>query len=180
MLALDERRRLVSEDLYNELRWMLVAASEWQVCRGRPARDLARFPSHIQVVTMDSALLHARALYEFFIDSGQSRADTAAAARDFGFQCSETVLYNEYIKSLNKRLFHIDRSRPAPSGRHDAAVKTDLNTRIVDIASDVLRLWDAFTLASADLCNELSTARENAVADAAAAAKSMGALPVFT
>jgi hypothetical protein len=175
-----EQCRLISEDLYNELRWMLVAASEWQACQGLTSAALRRFPNHIQVVTMDSALLHVRSLYEFFVDNGgRLRADTVYAGRDFGVGLSPTTLHDEYIDSLNKRLFHVDIFRPAPV-KSGTPVKTDVNARVKDLAQDVLDLWDAFAGALPSLASELSTARTDAIADAGKAAQSMGSAPVFS
>ena len=45
--------RLIEEDLYNELRWMLVAASEWQADRDADKAWAGR-PGHLDVAAMDT------------------------------------------------------------------------------------------------------------------------------
>ena len=182
ILGEEDAKRLINEDLYNELRWMLVAASEWQVCFGKLSRISVSFPSHLQVLAMDSACVHIRSLYEFFIyvPSKSSRSDTAYANRDFGISVQPTQLYNEYIESLNKRIFHLDNYRPAPTARGGGAVKTDLNQKITDIAQDVLNVWDIFAKQLPQFETELSSARQKSISDAERAAISVGGSTIFS
>jgi len=163
---------------------MLVAASEWHAFRLLPEATRNQFPSHFHVVTMDSACLHARSLYEFFLTPKKnSRPDTAYAERDFGVTLKPTKVSSTYIDSLNKRLFHVDLYRPVPVkkvGGSVKKVKTDVNTRVVEIATDVLTLWDEFAGRVGKFPTALKTARKKAIADAAQAATSIcGAARVF-
>lgn len=182
-LSQQECVRLIKDDLYNELRWMLVAASEWNTCEdarknGTPLQSL---PNHLQVLTMDSACVHIRSLYEFFIDApGKNpRNDTAHAKRDFGISLAPTTLHDSYIESLNKRIFHLDIFRPAPTGRGGVPVNTDLNEKITELSKDILDLWDEFTNQLPAYVTELLDARKKSIAEASKAASSVGGTAIF-
>lgn len=49
--------------LFNELRWLLGAATEWSI---QDQLKLEKVGYNVQVYAMDSAVLHARALFEFW------------------------------------------------------------------------------------------------------------------
>jgi hypothetical protein len=179
MLSPIDAKRLISDDLYNELRWMLVAASEWSVCENGSLSP--NTPSHLQVLALDSACVHIRSLYEFFMDDPgkHRRTDTAHASRDFGVSLPPTTLYNDYIDGINKRVFHLDNFRPVPSSRSGSAVNTDVNRKIILLAHDVLNLWDGFAAQLPSYMNELSIARSDSISDAKNAAESLGGKPIF-
>ncbi len=160
---------------------MLVAATEWHAFRLLDPSTRNEYPGHFHVLTMDSAFLHARSLYEFFLTPKRLwRSDTAYAERDFGVPLSPTKVSDTYIDALNKRLFHIDIFRPAPVNKGGKKVKTDINVRVVDIATDVLELWDDFAAKVGKFPTALRTARRKAIGDAAQAATTIcGAEQLF-
>ena len=176
-----EQQRLIEQDLYNELRWMLVAATEWHICDQTVTNTgpLPNLPNHFQVLAMDSACVHIRSLYDFLIVNKTERADTAYASRDFNVTLAPTPLYKDYIDSINKRLMHIDTNRPAPRRQNGKQVKTDLNRKVLDLAQDVLSLWDDFLREVPQFSKQLTKARTDAIDDAKRAADALGGVCPF-
>ena len=89
--------------------------------------------------------------------------DTWHAQRDFGVSVAPTQLYLDYLDSLNKRLFHLDQYRPAPTTQVMARVKLDLNRRVAELAQDILGLWAAFSRDAPQVQTELATARQRSI-----------------
>lgn len=138
--------------------------------RRSTAEDLL---AELVVLGMDSALIHVRALYEFFFDFGDS--DSAGAQRDFGATLRRTPLYQDYKHTINKRLFHIDRHRPMPRKRGGGSlVKRDINRTVKLSADEVLELWDQCARKFPTFKRQLNRARRRAIAEAEAAAHSVG------
>jgi hypothetical protein len=161
---------------------LLIAATIWQACHDIGKRDPKRaqtHPHHLVVLALDSACMHARALYEFFYDFGDR--DSPGADRHFRVKLVRTKLYTDYKHSLNKRLFHVDLNRPAPEVRGGGKrVKRDINRKVKLIADDVLNLWDQFADQRPDFKRQLSRARRKAIAEATRAAESMGGSVLFS
>jgi hypothetical protein len=65
-LRLHGKEQYIDHHLFNELRWLLNAATEWSIQRHL---NLQICGYDIQVYAMDSAVLHARALFEFFVQA---------------------------------------------------------------------------------------------------------------
>jgi hypothetical protein len=69
-LPLGELKRIIREDLLEELRWLLVGQTTWEAVRRLvpvdPHRD-ERPPDHLVMLAMNSAFVHGRTLLEFFI-----------------------------------------------------------------------------------------------------------------
>jgi hypothetical protein len=184
MLDLKEQRRLINQDLYNELRYLLISATVWQRCRdielSGDHHPFAELPHHLQAIAMDSACVHARALYEFFFNCKQD-AETAHAERDFGVALNPTKLFRDYEHALNKRLFHIDLDRPHPHVRNKpVAVKRNVNRKPYLFAADVLKIWDRFARQVPQLQRELSAKRALAISEAAIAAGSVQGRVIFS
>lgn len=57
------RRNYLDNDLKNEIRYLLAAATEWHT---QAKLHLGIGGYEVQVYAMDSTFLHARALFEFF------------------------------------------------------------------------------------------------------------------
>lgn len=137
MRAPPDPEKFIDLHLYNELRWLLVAAVTWKSCR--ESTHPPPVPNLI-VMAMDSALVHSRSLYEFFI--GGSKKNACAMHRDFLGHALRSDLYQVYEKSINKALMHPDASRqvlePAP------ATDDALNAQVERFAADIIRLFREF------------------------------------
>jgi hypothetical protein len=126
--------------LFNELRWLLGAATEWSI---QVQLNLRIVGYDVQVYAMDSASLHARALFEFFV---QPTNNNHYGANEF--LGNDTVLRsdsytNDWKGHLHASIMHAqDRSHPAPLKSSDVA--KDLNQMPVDFAREILKLWKEF------------------------------------
>jgi hypothetical protein len=58
-------REYLETHLHNKIRWLLCAATEWRVQQTINPHD-SILGQHVKMYAMDSAALHARALFEFF------------------------------------------------------------------------------------------------------------------
>jgi hypothetical protein len=136
----DALKRYLEEDLYNELRWLVCAATEWDAqdkLIGEPPQvpKIEEPCFHFKVYTMDSALLHARSLYEFF--TATRCRNGRLTWRDFSSQASQkSGKYDKFIKPLHGRVMHIDRDR---------AGYEEIKKEVVNFAIDILDLWDSFS-----------------------------------
>jgi hypothetical protein len=139
--------KYIETDLYNELRWLLCAAAEWDAhdkLIGEPPQvpKIQERCFHLKVYAMDSALLHARSLYEFFTATEDAvernvKKDSKLTWRDYSFNGrQESRRYSSLIKTLHGRVLHIAKDRP----RLDEVKK-----EVVSFASDILDLWDGFS-----------------------------------
>src|SRR5262245_39028722 len=127
----DALREAIERDIYNELRWLLCAATEWyaydQLIGVPPQVPLIEEPCyHLKVYTMDSAFLHARSLYEFFTAT-KIRADRLTW-HDYSQTSRQTSKYDQFMTPLHGRLMHLSKDR---SG-YDA-----IKGEVVEIAKDV-------------------------------------------
>jgi hypothetical protein len=68
-MSTTDPRVYLDDHLYNELRYLLCAATEWLVQETIPDPPLGG--DYVQIYAMDSAALHARALFEFFTTKTQ-------------------------------------------------------------------------------------------------------------
>ena len=149
-------RRIIRCDLYNELRWLLVAATTWCAVsdsstlgasqRRLPALDL---PDHTIVLAFDSAIVHARALLEFFTMTATEykgwdrKGKPALAVRAFGIEHPlSSDIFDTWSEAINARVAHIRRDRPSaqltPGGLH-------LKDQVASLTNEVLRLWHDLT-----------------------------------
>jgi hypothetical protein len=169
-------QRFIEEDLYNELRWLLVAASEWNAATTKDVEPA----NHFLVVTMDSTFLHARSLYEFFIDAQilnpqwNPKQNTAYAKRDFNISIAPTSTYTRYIDGIHKRLFHLDINRPSPEKRGVPIPGKDINDKVMVVAQDVLDLWDNFAAQAPSYTDLMNEKRSEVIQEAHEASKSCG------
>jgi hypothetical protein len=132
------------DDLYNELRWLLCAATQWAACHRLSGVPGFKEPCHhIKLYAMDSALLHARSLYEFFtatesaINRNQQNGIMRLTWRDYSQTGRQTsTKYNQFMKPLHGRVMHLDKDR---SGYEE------VKNEVVGLAKDVLTLWKAFS-----------------------------------
>jgi len=138
----------IEKDLFNELRWLLCAASEWDAYDkliGKPPQipKIAEPCFHLKVYTMDSTFLHARSLYEFFtateesITRNEGRGSTRLTWRDYSLTARQTSgKYNQFMEPLHERVMHLEKDR---SGYDE------IKNEVVNFAIDILRLWNGFS-----------------------------------
>jgi hypothetical protein len=128
----------IRNHLFIELSWLLYAATEWSL---QNQLKLGIGGYHVQVYAMDSAFLHARTLFEFFVQPPTSNHYSSKE-----FLGAELISHNysaNWKDTLHKFLMHAqDRSRPIPL--KNTGVGKDLNQMPVDFAREILRLWEEF------------------------------------
>lgn len=153
--------RIIREDLYEELRWLLVGESTWVTVRrlvpDDPHRD-DRLPNHLVMLAMNSAFVHGRTLLEFF--TATAKQQETIEARDgvtwkqfgpYGAVKQNSNWSTRWEEVLNARLFHIRYNRPQPiqtkRGRAKGQPITDLHIKleVSAITHEVLEKWRDFT-----------------------------------
>jgi hypothetical protein len=126
--------------LFNELRWLLDAATEWSI---QDQLKLEESGYEVQVYAMDSAFLHARVLFEFFVTKTTNNHYGADEFLGRGIVLKSNSYETKWSGPLHAFLMHAqDRSRPVPL--ESSGVKKDLNQMPVDFAHEILRLWKEF------------------------------------
>jgi hypothetical protein len=148
-LSPTEIERVIREDLFNELRWMIVAAVTWAVPLGE------EHPKHLKVMAMDSALIHARSLYYFLVRrEKEARFPTDLVHRDIGGCPQSSTLLEDRIQPINERLLHL---------KTDRSSKDPIKNDVVNLVSEIIRMWRAYMvslrddlqLPAADFCAEV-------------------------
>jgi hypothetical protein len=140
MLSLDlkQKEEYISLHLFNELRWLLNAATEWSL---QKQLKLEICGYDIQVYAMDSAFVHARSLFEFFVQAANDNHYGADQFLGAVLKCDSYL--DDWKDTLHRFLMHAnDRSRPMPL--KSAGMKKDLNQMPADFAHEILRLWVEF------------------------------------
>src|SRR5579863_1479802 len=139
--SLDDRGKAqyVERHLFNELRWLLGAATEWAV---QDQLKLELVGYDVRVYAMDSAFVHARSLFEFFLKP-TNRNHYGSNEFLGGTVLVSNSYTNDWKDPLHAFLMHAqDRSSPRPL--NSSGEKKDLNRLPVDFAHEVLRLWKEF------------------------------------
>jgi hypothetical protein len=139
VLNFTEKEQYIDHHLFNELRWLLNAATEWSIQRHL---NLQICGYDIQVYAMDSAVLHARALFEFFVQA--ANVNHYGSDQFLGVSLKSDIYSHDWRDTLHRFLMHAnDRSRPTPL-KNAAGVETDLNKMPAEFANESLRLWAEF------------------------------------
>jgi len=135
----NQKEEYIRLHLFNELRWLLDAATEWSL---QDQLKLEKPGYQVQVYAMDSVFLHARTLFEFFV---QPTNNNHYGANDYlGTVLMSDNYTNDWSGPLHNSLMHAqDRSRPVPL-MSCSGVKKDLNQMPVDFAHEILKLWKEF------------------------------------
>lgn len=126
--------------LFNDLRWLLSAATEWSI---QDQLKLGVDGYHVQLYAMDSAFLHARALFEFFT---KETSDNHYGSEEFlgrGTVLKSDSYKNQWANPLHKFLMHAQ-DRSCPARLKTSGGEKDLNRMPVDFACEILRLWEEF------------------------------------
>lgn len=131
----------LEEDLYDALRWLFVGAVAWRASSEAPDRF-----GRLCVLGMLTSFVQARALYEFFYNSG--RGDDARA-RDFvpSWNEPESHLFRNYMAArspANKRVFHLVYNRGAHAGGPGRNSPDHVKNQVVEFAKDLRRLSELF------------------------------------
>lgn len=135
--------------LFNDLRWLLVAATTWSVCKANPERTEA-WPPHLIVMAEDSVLVHARALFEKLTGPKYWEGRLQLA------QWPISELWDDYSSAVNQKVMHLSPKRPYAPG---VLPGDDLPDQVASLAQAALDLLDDFAR-----CEEVEPYRPTIVA----------------
>ena len=141
-------RNYLDVHLYNELRYLLCAATEWHV---QHSVELGIDGHYAQVYALDSAALHARALFEFLTAPTiqnhfglELYGLTPLKSDRYGSRKSASEL-GCWSKPLHSHLMHLQNRAAAQQLRSfDGLEMKDLNRMPVDFGREIVRLWREF------------------------------------
>jgi hypothetical protein len=140
-LEKSDKEEYITAHLFNELHWLLHAATEWQI---QEDLKLNLVGYNMQNYAMDSAFLHARSLFEFFL--GRTTNHYYGCDQFLGstlVSADYTSGTNSWKGPLHSHLMHAqDRSRPRQLQSPDGP--KDLNQMPVYFANEILSLWKQF------------------------------------
>jgi len=133
------KMKYIGVHLFNELRWLLGAATEWSI---QDQLKLKIVGYDMQVYCLDSAALHARTLFEFFV--GKTTDNYYGCDQFLGAgSVLKSDSYQDWISPLHSYLMHAqDRSCPRSLNTTDGP--KDLKEMPVYFAREILRLWREF------------------------------------
>lgn len=136
-----EQKQFINEHLYNELRWLLCAAASWKKV---VERGTETYPMHFIVYGMDSAFLHARALFEFFTytQSNSKQRKYKVIWKDFGLK--EPLIssfYKDWMLPLHHHLMHLENRLDITNIINSKHLKD----MVFDFAQEIVRLWRDFS-----------------------------------
>ena len=127
----------VTEHLFVELQWLLYSATEWSI---QDKLQLQKDGYQVQVYAVDSAFLHARTLFEFFV---KQTTNYHYGVNEFLSCTLPSEKYENWEGPLHSFAMHAqDRSKPAPL--ISSSGLKDLNQMPVEFAREILRLWEEF------------------------------------
>lgn len=141
-------RDYLDNDLKNEIRYLLAAATEWHA---QDKMNLEIPGYEVQVYAMDSTFLHARALFEFF-----TRKTTDYFYGYDAYRLKSKIrsrLYERHWSSpLHARLMHLQtRSKSANVMRFGPGKvgndKEHIKNMPVDFAKEIVTMWHEFACA---------------------------------
>ncbi|BBX76071.1 hypothetical protein BST45_11195 [Mycobacterium shinjukuense] len=132
----------LEEDLANELRWVLRAATEWHA---QHHMNLGIDGYSVQVYAMDSVFLHSRALFEFFTRKTNDHNYGYDAYR-LTSKISSRLYERHWSPKLHARLMHAqDRSKSADVNRFDRKERKEhIKNMPADFAMEIVRMWHDF------------------------------------
>jgi hypothetical protein len=163
----EEKKEFLQKDLYNELRWLFLGAITWQAAKV----GNERCPNQ-SVLGLDTVLLHARALYDFYFNKTRDGARSCHFASGW---CAQSLLYSKYMANgcpANKRAFHLVYYRSNHAGGQGHEGPDHLNQQVLEFAKDLKRLSREFVNAvdtqfrdSAQLALEEAASEAQKIAD---------------
>jgi hypothetical protein len=137
MMNEEQLKDKIETDLFNDLRWLLCAATEWEAHRKLVDTGKIKQPCyHLQVYTMDSVFLHCRSLYEFFIADGKKQ--NRLTYRDYNKSTGQpaSTTYGEFKDALHARGMNLGRNRSGCK---------EIKNKVLDFANDILEMWSTFS-----------------------------------
>jgi hypothetical protein len=170
-MSTTDPRDFLDEHLYNELRYLLCAATEWLVQITVP--DPLLGGDYVQIYAMDSAALHARALFEFCT---QTTRPNHIGVDLYGLTKLSSPRYGDrksnpaqgcWSSPLHSHLMHLqNRTVGQQLTSFDGTTKKDLNEMPVDFGREVVRLWRQFITDLQTKRNPLATLAQSKLDDA--------------
>jgi len=136
------KEEYINAHLFNELHWLLHAATEWRI-QADLQLNIAGY--NVQNYAMDSAFLHARTLFEFFLNetTGNYYGCSEFLGAGVKLRSGPHGYTDDWSGPLHSFLMHAqDRSKPRQLQSPDGP--KDINQMPVDFANEVLRLWKEF------------------------------------
>jgi|EndMetStandDraft_4_1072995.scaffolds.fasta_scaffold02414_12 hypothetical protein len=156
----EKLNNFIKQDLYHELRCLLGAATIWEIDKKQEA-------GFNVVVSMDSALLHARNLFIFFAPTKNDEANSnTLKVTAFGVKKEyDSQRYSVWKEALNRHLFHLDVNRMKPTNLKNSG---HLNEQVIVFAQEILNLWKKFENDpdAIEFRDTLIAVRKRAIADA--------------
>ena len=137
-VSIHTKLAFLNDDLYDALRWLFVTAVTWESMRQKPELCTA----NQDAISMLANLTQARALYEFFFGSQQTRKPDDARACDFAPQWNPnpSSLHTIYMgtgKSTNKRVSHLVYNRSAYSGGSAVNDSDHLKNQVLNFTKEI-------------------------------------------
>jgi len=169
MVGID-RLTFINDHLFNEYRWLTMATVTWKARRDKGSPfSVVR---HLDVLTLDSAALHARTLFDFFCDD---KGTEGCARKDLGMKSPlNSSMYGTIKNELHGYLFHLNTGRLTNKSRPPIG-SPHLKERVIDMFEEIRRLWVEFErLAPTDIAVALADARNRATMEGHEFAKVYG------
>lgn len=120
-----------------ELEQLLIGATHWAAWPSRAA-DL---PPDIRGMSEYAVYVHARCLYELFAWKPDQYIQKVRSLIGFTAQFESPLYREEVFRALHEKAVHISVERPF---EHRGIPYDDLTNQMVEIASDILQLWEMF------------------------------------
>lgn len=144
-------RAFLDEHLYNDLRFMLCAATDWYIQHTIGPESEKRFDGgegyYMQVYAMTTTFTHARALFEFLTGYTDKENDRHLGMDLFEVERIYSRLYTEgWREPLNRYLMHLNDRYAGQllSTYDDPEAAVHLKYLPVDFAREVVALWREF------------------------------------
>ena len=180
--ALEDLREHVSFELQS----LLIAAVCW-LAEDQGTKPTAQ-ADYLKGLAQDSALVHARNLFEFLADKKENERRLVDQGLPFGGATTRkrlnlprqhSTLWKEYRVAVTRKVLHMSSWRPHVPGEPDGReAADDLQYRVLDLAQDALRCWDEMLDQSDEPCRPvLVDGRREAIKQAKRAADGYGIDP---
>lgn len=135
-----EKIEFLEQDLFDALRWLLIAAVTWSAS---PANAVP----HLRVLALNTVCVQARALYEFFFSANDSADDARAAHFAPSWTAHPPADLETYLgprKPANKRIFHLVYGRSAHPGGTAADESDHLKNQVLSVAQALVTVTRSF------------------------------------